>query len=278
MWNFINRNYWNTVIITLVVLVIICGISAYSRGGSESPTLLQNAVNVVLTPVKSGIAYIGNGVGGFFGDLANTKNAAEENRQLKKRITELENENAHLETFKTENDRLRNLLGFKEKTTQYESVACEVVGRSLSSWNTTFVVNKGINDGVDVGSIIIENGGLVGRVVLAGNNWAKVSTLLDIESSVSATAIRSGAYGIVEGDIKLSNDNMCKFEFTEKDADIAIGDVIETSGLGQMFPQGIIIGKVKTVEQVSGEIERRITVELSADINNLCEVLAIKTY
>jgi len=278
MWNFINRRYWNTVIVVAVILVIICGTSAIFFGNSSEPSPATDFANFIFTPVKSGFSAISNGIGDFFKDIANAKNSAEENRKLKNQITELENENARLSKFEEENERLRKLLDFKEKQANFVTVPCEIVGRSFSNWEKEFIINKGTDHGIDVGVVIIENGGLVGRVTMAGKNWATVTTLLDVETSVSAMVIRSGAYGIVEGDITLTGDNMCKLTYTAKDADIAIGDTVETSGLGKMYPQGIIIGKVKSVEQIAGQVERRITVEISADIYNMREALAVISY
>ncbi len=278
MWNFINRNYWNTVIIVAVVLTVICGTTLILSGDTNEPSMAANAVNTVLTPIKSGFTKLGGTIADFFGDVAGAKNSAAENRKLKNQIKQLQNENERLEEYKAENERLRKLLEFKEKQGNYHVVPCEVVGRDFSKWNTEFVINRGTDQGVDVGAVVMENGGLVGNITMAGKNWAKVTTLLDSESSVSAMVIRSGAYGIVEGDIKLLGDNMCRFNYTAKDADIAIGDTLETSGLGTMYPAGIIIGKVKSVEQISGQIERNITVEISADIFNLREALVITSF
>lgn len=278
MWNFINRRYWNTVIVVAVVLAIVCGISAIVLGESNEPSPAANFANFIFTPVKNGFSAVSNAVGDFFADIANAKNSAAENRKLKNLIKQLQNENSRLAEYEAENERLRKLLDFKSKQTDFTTVPCEIVGRSFSNWDTEFVINKGTDHGVDVGVVIIENGGLVGRVTMAGKNWATVTTLLDAETSVSAMIIRSGAYGIIEGDITLAGDNMCKLTYTAKDADIAIGDTVETSGLGKMYPQGIVIGKVKSVEQIAGQVERRITVEISSDIYNLREALAIISY
>lgn len=278
MWNFINKNYWNTVIIVAVVLTIICGCTVIIGGDSGEPSPAANLVNIIFTPVKSGITAVGEAVGNFFGDIAASKNSAEENRKLKNQIKQLQNENARLSVYEEENDRLRKLLDFKEKQSNYVTVPCEVAGRSFSNWNTQLVINKGTDHGIDVGAVVVENGGLVGTVTMAGKNWATVTTLLDAETSVSAMVIRSGAYGIVEGNIKLVGDNLCELNYVAKDADIAIGDILQTSGLGTMYPQGIIIGKVKTVEQIAGQVERQITVEISADIFDLREALVITAY
>ncbi len=278
MWNFINKNYWNTVIVVAVILAITCGVASIVTGDSNEPSVATNVVNFVFTPVKTGLSKVGGAIGNFFGDIAASKNSAEENRKLKNQIKQLRNENARLSAFEEENDRLRKLLDFKEKQGGFTTVPCEVAGRSFSNWNTEFVINKGTDHGVDVGAVVVENGGLVGTVTMAGKNWATVTTLLDSETSVSATVIRSGAYGIVEGDIKLAGENLCRLNYTAKDADIAIGDILQTSGLGMMYPQGIVIGKVKSVEQLAGKVERQITVEISADIFNLREVLVITSY
>ena len=278
MWNFINKNYWNTVIVTAVILAIICGTSVIIYGNSNEPSPAANAVNFVFTPVKSVFTKAGQGIGNFFSDIVSAKNAAEENRKLKNQIKQLQNENARMVEYEQENERLRKLLDFKEKQGDFVTVPCEVVGRSFTNWNSEFVINKGTDNGVDVGAVVVENGGLVGSVTMAGKNWARVTTLLDTETSVSAMVIRSGAYGIAEGDMQLSADNLCMLTYTAKDADIAIGDTVETSGLGKMYPQGIIIGKVKSVEQISGQVERKITIEISADIFNLREALVITSY
>ncbi len=278
MWNFINRNYWNTVTIVAVILAIICGSCVIVGGNNNEPSAAANFVNIVFTPIKSGFSTVGGAIGNFFGDIASFKKSASENRKLKNQIKQLQNENARLSVYEEENDRLRKLLDFKEKQGNYVTVPCEVVGRSFSNWNTELVINKGTDHGIDVGAVVVENGGLVGTVTMAGKNWATVTTLLDAGSSVSAMVIRSGAYGIVEGNIKFGGENLCEMNYTSKDADIAIGDVIQTSGLGTMYPEGIIIGKVKSVEQIAGRVERHIKVEISADIFDLREVLVITSY
>ncbi|MBQ3053753.1 MAG: rod shape-determining protein MreC [Clostridia bacterium] len=275
MWNFINRNYWNVVIVTAVVLALICGISAFTRGELEDTPIMTGAVNVIATPVKNLFDNVGDAVGGFFGSMANAGKLTKENAQLKNRLKVLENENEHLKQFERENIRLRDMLGFKAAQGENKVVACEVVGRSFSSWNTTFILNKGTNDGIDVGNIVMNNNGLVGNITMAGNNWAQVTTLLDKDSSVSAVITRSGAVGIVEGDINESDDNMCLLNYTSKNADINSGDTVESSGLGMVFPKGLIIGKVQDIKEIKGQVNKRITVKLSADIYNLKEVMVL---
>lgn len=275
MWNFINRNYWNVVIVLAVILALICGICTIARGDGTSAPGMTNVINVIFTPVKTGFYKIGKVIGGFTEKFENAGKLAEENKKLNSRIKELEHENARLDEYKNENERLRKLLEIKSKQTNFITSSAEVVGRSFSNWNNEFVINKGTNDGVDVGNVVIENGSLVGKVTMAGNNWARVTTLLDTYSSVSATVIRSGEVGIVEGDIKIAGENKCKLNYTAKDADIAIGDTLETSGLGKVFPQGIIIGKIASVESVAGQVTKQITVEIAADIYNLKEVLVV---
>ena len=278
MWNFINRNYWNVVIVTAGVLTLVSGIAIIARGDGTEAGGMTNVINTVFTPVKSVMGKAGDGISDFFGDLMKSKAAVRENKQLKKQIKQLENENARLEEYKNENERLRKMLDLKDKQDAYVTVACEVVGRSFSNWNNEFVVNKGTSGGIDVGNVVTSNGGLVGSVTMAGKNWARVTTILDSFSSVSATVIRSGECGIVEGDIKLASANECALNYTEKDADIAIGDTVETSGLGNMYPKGIIIGKIKNVEANAGQITKKITVDISVDIYNLKEVTVITAY
>ncbi|MDP4118693.1 MAG: rod shape-determining protein MreC [Bacillota bacterium] len=279
MWNFINRNYWNVIIVAAVVLGLICGVSILARRGNDTGTPAgSNIANIIFTPVKSGLTNMGNGINDFFGSMVSAKNAADENRELKNKIKILQNENARMDEYKNENERLRKLLEFKQKQSHFSTVACTVVGREFSNWNTEFVIDKGTSSGIDVGNVVIQNNGLVGSVTMAGTNWAKVTTLLDGDTSVSASIIRTGETGIVEGDILLADKNLCHLDYTGKNSDIAIGDTVETSGLGKVYPQGIIIGKVKKVETISGEVTKKITVEVSADISNIKEVLVITAY
>ncbi len=278
MWNFINRNYWNVVIVIVVVLALVLGVSLIAMRGSNTTPTLSNVVNVIFTPIKSGATGISNSVGGFFSDMANSGKAARENKDLRNKLKQLENENERLDEYIKENERLRKLIDLKNNHPQFTTTACNVVSRSFSNWSTQFIIDKGKNSGIDIGNVVIENGGLVGSVTEAGENWALVTTVLDSDESVGASVIRTGETGIVEGSVKMTGDNLCSLNFTQKDADIAVGDTVETSGLGKIYPKGIIIGKVKSVESKTGQVTKEITVEISADIHNLKEVLVITSY
>lgn len=197
-------------------------------------------------------------------------NLRQENISLKTRLGTLEIENQLLREKAAENKRLKALLSFKEKFS-YKILPAEIIGRDPSSWFKTILIDKGSADGVSRGCGVIIPKGVVGRVIDVAHNSAKVLLLHDVNSSVDAVVQRTRTRGIVEG----HGENTCKLSYVLKAEDLKRGDVIISSGLNGVFPKGVLIGEVSTIETEKSGFFQFVEVIPFVDFSKLSEVLIV---
>ncbi len=174
-------------------------------------------------------------------------------QELQQRLIELE----------SRNQRLEELLGFvsAKKT---PGVAASVIGRSADHWWQQVILGRGSQDGIRVGSIVLSPGGLVGRVSNVTSHTSQVLLLSDPSSRVGVTISRSRYMGFMRG----KSANRAVMEFFEKVPDVRRGDVVSTSSFSQLFPAGIPIGRIESVDLNKSPAPEAV-IELSAPINYL---------
>ncbi len=184
------------------------------------------------------------------------RKAALENAQaqeLKQRLTELE----------SQNQQLRSLVGYIAETPK-NHVTAPVVGRSADHWWQHLILGRGTQGGVQPGSIVMAPGGVVGRVISATPHTSRVLLLSDPSSRVGATVSRSRNMGYVRG----QTSNRAIMEFFDKVPDVRQGDVITTSSLSKLFPAGLPIGRVQSVNLNKSPAPEAV-IELSTPISFL---------
>ena len=170
--------------------------------------------------------------------------------------------------LKVDNERLQSLLDLKDSTGEFEYVAANVISRDYGGWYEAFTVNKGLMDGIEKYDTVVTTEGLVGNVAEVGEHYARVISIIDSTSSVGAEISRTKEIVIIDGDMNLMPKGLCKLSYASNQANVISGDLLETSGLGDIYPKGILIGKVI-------EIDEYILVEPSVDFNKISEVLII---
>lgn len=270
---FKNRCVFGFIIIVIVFSIIIGIVNVKN----PEATFGENVINVTITPIQSFFGWIGDGISGFFGYF-------DDKDELRQEITRLEKENAELKTAlsknnfaKIENDELRALLELEEAYPENELKFAEVVSREPSNWQYTFTINVGSSDGIAVNQPVLSaNNTLVGRVGEVGTTWARVITIYDSDNAVGAVISRSGEYGIVEGDAEEASDGRCKLSQLSQKCDIIVGDMIMTSGLGGIYPEGIIIGKVKEIMPAPEGTSQNAVIVPEANIENIKTVCVVQ--
>ncbi len=265
--NKISKKLWITL---LIVTGIILGIMAASAviGGSGT----NSALGTLIAPVQKAASSLGL-VGELFDGIFNSGKYKSENTELKNRIAALEQENVNIDSYKSENERLRALLDMKNLREQPEYTGANVIARDSGDWYETLVIDKGTLGGVDVNSIVIVPAGLVGSVYEVGADYAKVKTVADVESSVGAVCGRTNDMGLAEGKSGLTPQGKCSLNYLDKNAKIVEGDSIETSGTGGIFPKGLRIGKVTSIGMSSDGLTLSCELETSVDFDSVTEVL-----
>ena len=145
----------------------------------------------------------------------------------------------------------------------------------MDNFSKSYTINKGIKDGITQNCAVITPYGLVGYVSEAGRSWAKVCPIVDSRVSVSASIIRVANTAIVQGDMSLMEEGLCKMAYVSKEAGIEIGDYIETSGAGGIIPAGIYIGKVVEIRNDITGVSQEAVIKPGVDFSNLKEVMVI---
>ncbi len=264
-----------TVALVVTVLVVTVALGIVAKTGNN---VITNTLNTLSMPVQELFAAILRPIDEHLNLLDEMKGYRSENERLIKEITELKKENRDIESYISENNRLKNLLDLKETNFKLKTVAAKTVTRDYEKWYKGITINKGSRDGVKKGNPVITADGILGIVESVGVNWSKVTTIFDSESAIGARFTRTGDVGVVEGDIELSQLGKCKIEYISGTASIINGDILVTSGLGDVYPEGLMIGKVSDVKlDAMGKIEYAV-VEPIVDFEKIYEVLVVTEF
>ncbi len=213
--------------------------------------------------------------------ISHLVSAREENRILKERITSLLQEREKLRETISEIKRLKRILNYQEEA-PYEVVSARVVGWTPSLFSSALLVDKGTRQGFkkDIpvvawqeGSNLRENGmAVVGRISDCGPDMSKVLLITDTNSELAAMVQRSREKGVIAG----TGERALLLKYLSPTADLQIGDLIITSGMGRTFPAGLVIGSVEEVMTGVGGLERQARVVPRLNINRLEDVQIIK--
>ncbi|TLM68849.1 MAG: rod shape-determining protein MreC [Deltaproteobacteria bacterium] len=178
-------------------------------------------------------------------------------------------EMAGIEELKRENDRLRRLLGFVEEHPR-RSVAARVIAEDASSWFRTIEIDRGYEDGVTEGLSVVDAAGLVGRVVRSTAHAAQVLLITDASSAVAVLVQDERIRGVCRG-----QGGTLALDFALVQDAIQVGDGVITSGLGGVFPKGLVVGYVRSVHREQFGLFQTVEVEPAVDFAHLEEVLVL---
>jgi rod shape-determining protein MreC len=262
----------------LVVVTVLLILTIVKTTQLPKTTVAGRVLGYAVLPVQKAFNYVGNQLNEtylFFHEIGEDKN---EKQRLSLRVQALEDELRKLNNIEKENERLRQILNIKQEYKDFALEGATVTGRSAENWNSIIIINKGSNDGIKVNSGVISmNRGLVGRVTEVAPDWSKVLLITDMDSSVSCMVDRSRELGVIKGDLLGNKYGYLKMVYMLPEADISTDDVIVTSGFGGVLPKGILIGKVKEINQEKGELTKYSYIEPATDFKSLEEVLVIKS-
>jgi rod shape-determining protein MreC len=190
----------------------------------------------------------------------------EENRQLKASLMQLSE-------LEAENKRLHSLLSFKQET-KFSLVVARVIAMDASNLRRSLIIDRGKNQGLEIGNPVISSEGVVGMVIEIGNSVSRIILINDIDFSMAAKIKRSEAIGILSG----SQEGICRLKYLNLDEDIKTGDGIVSSGKNSRFPSGIPVGEVTSVSREQSGLTLFAIVKPRVKLSSLEEVLVITNY
>ncbi len=266
---FLSQN--NTLVIFIILIIITIFIMTIDYHGKMYFQWVESIGLKLFSPINRGISLVADNTKNYLKAMAEFKDVKEENKELKEKIEIAYRENAILKEKLITYDRLTKLLELKESFS-YEMISSLVIGREPGNWFNSIIIDKGTVDGVKKDMAVVTYRGLVGKVVSVDSNTAKVLLILDQRSAVGGMIQRSRDIGVVKG----SESNYCYMEYLSHDADIRINDIVITSGLGSVFPKGIVIGKIAGIKKESHDLFQIVIIRPEVDFTKLEEVFVVK--
>jgi rod shape-determining protein MreC len=226
---------------------------------------------VVTTPIQTGLAKASRATFGLWATYLDWKNVRAENRRLREEVQELRVQGLRVVETDDENRRLRRLLALQEHL-PLTTLSGDIIAREWGGWIRSLTVNRGRGDNVPRLTAVISPNGLIGRVVEVRPGASIVQVLTDPTSTVGAHVLRTRTPGIVEGDPR----GTLRFKFMARDgASIQSGDVLVTAGQGGLFPRGIPIGTVRSIDNRGAALFHYAELTPAVDFARVDEVLLV---
>lgn len=267
------------VVAAFIVIILIClGLMVYS-GATGRSNPVSDGIGMVMAPLQKGVTKVANVISQGRAYFEGYDALEEENAELKKKVSELEQKERDADIALEENDRLRSLLGIQERNRSFKLQTAEVIARSPGEWATTISLDKGSNQGIAVNDLVItEEGNMVGYVSNVAPTYCDVTTVIDTNMQAGALVTRTREAAIAEGDYTLMSEGNLRLSYLEPDSDVVIGDTVETSGRGGVFPKGIMIGTIERVVPEDNGISNYAVIKPFVNVEKITNVAIITDF
>lgn len=258
----------------LVAAGVVAVFSLLSLSLQRSPAVrrLEGLIVSLTAPGLQALHYGGDAVKRVWHGYFWLVGVQRENELLKKRLAEAEQMEARYQEAVKALQRLEALLDLKRQLA-LPVIGARVIAYDPSLWSRAVIIDQGRAAGVEAGQAVVAPAGIVGRVVEAYPGHAKVMLIVDRLSGADALVQRTRIRGILQG----RGANRSALEYVPKSADVQVGDVVISSGLGGIYPAGLVFGKVSAVNKRGPGVFQEVEVTPAVDLSTLEEVLVVKT-
>lgn len=255
----------------LLLLVALVLLTSQTRTADRREVgAVGTAVLTLLLPVQSQMVRVADGVGRAWARLAEIGRLRVENARLRANVAALEQDVAALREDAARARQLERLLAFREAG-RHQGLAARITARDPSRWFATVLVDRGSRDGVTRNAPVVAPGGVVGRVIEVTPLAARVLLIADSRSAVGVVVQGSRDSGVVEG----RGGPLLHLRYLSRAAQVRTGDLVVTSGLGGVFPRGLVVGRIVKVGREEGELLQEAEVEPAAALDRLEDVLIL---
>lgn len=257
-----------------LIVVVSFSLLLLTLGTREGPAAVLSGARSVFQTVTIPVRYVGSLVTAPFtaasNIMANLTTDQETLSELRAENQRLVARNAELEEAALSTERLEGLLEL-QSAYKLTSTGARIISGSSDSWSATVVIDKGTSSGVAVGMPVTDSAGVIGQIIQCGPSTSLVRLIIDENSGVSAMVQQSRAQGVLKG----TATGSLRLTLIRTDQTVEVGSTVVTSGLGGVFPKGLPLGKVVSVEKSAGALYYEIVVEPLSNAESLEEVLVI---
>lgn len=266
-------------IILLVSIIFLVALIGYSMSDRERLSWPEQFMRDTVGWAQTVFSKPAHFAAGFFENVSEMRHLYEENRLLKARLEEYAQVSVERNLLREENETLKEMLEIEESLQDYQLRQALVIHRDPDRWSEYVGINRGSIHGIKRNmAVISSNGGLIGKVRHVGQFSASVQLLTDPDPAnrVSAMVLAESerVLGFIEGFDR--ETDMLLLKKIEIDADIEPGQLVTTSGLGGLFPDGLVIGEIVEIEPDEFGLTKNAYIQPKGDFYHLDYVMAIE--
>lgn len=261
----------------LLIMTILCAVIIGCSLKASGSGPVSAAAGAVLASMQKGVNQLGSGLTNLREHLRTKKSLEKENEELRTQLAEAQENLNQVQLNQEELDNLKSLYDMDQNYADYEKVAANVIGKDAGNWFSVFLIDRGSNDGITVGMNVLADGGLAGIVIQVGPNYAKVRSIIDDNSNVSARNLSTSDLCVVSGSLKTMNESsLIDFDdLRDKEDQAKVGDQIVTSNISDMFLEGIPIGYITDIKTDSNNLTKSGHIATIVDFEHLDDVFVI---
>ena len=237
---------------------------------------LNTLSNYLIVPFQQGVSAAGTWLIDRTQMFEELRVVLEENEQLREQNAELVAENTRIQQDKYELDELRALYELDSEYAEFEKTGARIIARDAGNWYHSFVIDKGTDDGLLVDMNVIASSGLVGRITSIGPDWARVDSIINDDSNVTASVLSTSDQLIVSGDLTLYERGNIRFSrLSDPENLVSVGDKVVTSNISDKYLPGILVGYISEIHEDANHLTKSGTLTPAVSFEDLNTVLVI---
>ena len=257
---FIKSKFFIVCAVIAVLLVLIPALlSAFGQ-----VDIVRSALKTVAKPFEWGVGQFANATDGFISAFTKYDDLLKENAELRAELDSIKGSIAENEALKSENDWLKSYLELYQNDPGLIMSEAKIISYEAGNYSTVLTLNKGAVHGIKKNMPVITSDGVLGYVSEVGLDWCKAKSIIETSSAVGVYTDRTGVLGTVEGNLELRNEGKCIMSYSAS-ADIKVGDRVYTSGSGGIYPSGLLIGSIVSIE--ADDITRQLLAVVDPAVN-----------
>ena len=255
----------------VVLMLITFHADKIDAGPLEGP--INAFASIFIMPLQRGITTVGTKIKNTTDRLSEISRLLDENEKLKTKVDELTIENTRLQREKYDYIELKKLYEIDSSYENYKMVGATVIANSQGKWYDSFTIDKGEDNGLKIDMNVLADGGLVGRIIEIGPDWAQVRTIISDDNNVTGTVLSLQKNLNVSGSLKEYDSGNISFSRLKAD-NVKMGDIVVTSNISDKYIPGILIGSISGIENEPDNTKRG-TITPAVDFEHLNRVLVI---
>ena len=268
-----NIKRFQVILVTIFFLSFSLMLMSENIRGEGGDKVSRRLIMSVATLIQRPLSFTAQTIKDIWGGYVFLIGLSKENEVLMRKVATLTDENIALRELSMENVRLKEYLKMVESSPHPRMVA-RVIGYNFTGWQNILVIDKGEDDGIEKNMAVVCPEGVVGRIINVFPNASQVLLILDHNSSIDAVVQRNRVRAIVGG---RGNNDELTLRFVSKESDIKLGDTVVSSGLGGIFPKGLLVGKVVNIKDGERGFFKDVRLSPIVDFLKLEEVQIIKS-